>query len=78
MPNDTRSGLKISGNGSDGGMNPPQSPDLNITEAVWDPVDRGVKLPFSFQVLRRETIQTKLKYEWNHLYPFTADSGFRQ
>ena len=36
MPNDTRSGLKISGNRSDGGMNPPQSPDLNIIEAVWD------------------------------------------
>ena len=40
MPNDTRSGLKISGNRSDGGMNPPQSPDLNITEAVWDHLDR--------------------------------------
>jgi len=40
MPNDTRSGLKISGNRSDGGMNPPQSPDLNITEAGWDHVDR--------------------------------------
>ena len=24
-----------------GGMNPPQSPDLNISEAVWDCVDRG-------------------------------------
>ena len=32
MPNDTRSGLKISGNRSDGGMDPPQSPDLNIIE----------------------------------------------
>ena len=40
MPNDTRSGLKISGNRSDGGMNPPQSPDLNSIEAVWDHVDR--------------------------------------
>ena len=40
MPNDTRSGLKISGNGSYGGMNPPQSLDLNITEAVWDHPDR--------------------------------------
>jgi len=26
MPDDTRSGLKISGNRSDGGMNPPQRP----------------------------------------------------
>jgi len=34
MPNDTRSGLKISGNRSDGGMNPPQSPDLK--EEVWN------------------------------------------
>jgi len=33
MPNDTRSGLKISGNRSDGGMNPPQSPDHNSIEA---------------------------------------------
>ena len=40
MPNDTRSGLKISGNRSDGGMNPPQSPDLNIIGAVWDHLDR--------------------------------------
>jgi len=38
--NDTKSGLKISGNRSDGGMNPPQSPDPNITEAVWDHLDR--------------------------------------
>ena len=36
MPNDTRSGVKISGNRSYGGMNPPQSPDINIIEAVWD------------------------------------------
>ena len=35
MPNDT-----IRGNKSYGGMNPPQSPDLNITEAVWDHLDR--------------------------------------
>jgi len=32
MPNDTRTWVKISGNRSHGGMNPPQSPDLNIIE----------------------------------------------
>ena len=36
MPDDTRTGFKISGNRSYGGMNPPRSPDLNINEAVWD------------------------------------------
>ena len=40
MPNETRTGLKISGNRSYRRMNPPQSPDLNITEAVWDHLDR--------------------------------------
>ena len=40
MPNDTRRGVKISGNRSYGGMNPPQGPDLNIIEAVWDHLDR--------------------------------------
>ena len=36
MPNDTRSGLRSSGNRSYGGMNVPQSLDLTIIEAVWD------------------------------------------
>jgi len=36
MPNDTRTVLKITGKRSYGGMTPPQSPDLNIIEAVWD------------------------------------------
>jgi len=36
MPDDTRTGLQISGNRSNGEMNPPQSLNLNITEAVWD------------------------------------------
>ena len=31
---------ETSGNRSDGGMNPPQSSDLNIIEAVWDHPDR--------------------------------------
>ena len=43
MPNDTRTGLKISGNRSDGVMNPPQSPDHNVIEAVWDPLDNEWK-----------------------------------
>ena len=43
MPNDTRSGLKISGNRSYKGVNPPQSPDLNIIEAVWDHTENGTK-----------------------------------
>jgi len=40
MPNNTRTGLKISSNRSFGVMNPPQSPDFNIIEAVWDHLDR--------------------------------------
>ena len=43
MPNDTRSGLKISGSRSYGGMNPPQSPDLNIIEAVFILTENGTK-----------------------------------
>ena len=39
MPNYTRIEQKISGNRSYGGMNPPQSPDLGITGAVWDHLD---------------------------------------
>ena len=35
MPNNTKTGLRISGNRSYGGMYPPQSLELNITEAVW-------------------------------------------
>ena len=40
MPNDTRTLPKISGNTSYGEINPLLSPDLNITEAVWDHLDR--------------------------------------
>jgi len=40
MLDDTRSGLKVSDNGFYGGMNPPQSPHLNIIEAVWDHLNR--------------------------------------
>ena len=40
MPNGTRTGLKVSGNRSYGGMNPPQIPDLTIIEAVWDHLNR--------------------------------------
>ena len=39
MPNDTRTGLKISVKRSDGGMNPCQRPDLNVIEAAWDHLD---------------------------------------
>jgi len=53
MPNDTRSGLKISGNRSYGGMNPPQSPDINIIEAVWDHLyrERNKRQPTSKEEL---------------------------
>jgi len=40
MLNDPRTGLKISGNRSYGGMNPPQNLYINIIEAVWDHLDR--------------------------------------
>jgi len=40
MPNDTGTGLKISSNRSYRAMNPPQSLDLDVTEAVWDHLDR--------------------------------------
>ena len=36
----TRTGLKISDNRCFTVMNPPQSPDLNIIEAVWGHLDR--------------------------------------
>jgi len=40
MPNDTRTGLKISGNRSYGVLNPLQRPDINIVEAVWNHIDK--------------------------------------
>jgi len=40
MPNDTKRGLKISGNWSHGVKNSPQSLDISIIEAVWDHIDR--------------------------------------
>ena len=61
MSNDTRSGLKISGNRSDGGMNPPQSPDLNIIEAVWDHLDRKWN---NWQPTSREELWNVLQEAW--------------
>ena len=63
MPNDTRTGLNISGNRSYGGLNPPQSPDLNnnvelnntlLNNAVWDHLDRerNKRQPTSKEVLQ--------------------------
>lgn len=40
MTHDTRLGLNISGNRVYGVVNPLQSPDLHITEAVWDHLNR--------------------------------------
>ena len=40
MPYDTITRLKNSGSRSNGVMNPPQSPDLIVIEAVWDHLDR--------------------------------------
>jgi len=53
MPNYRRTGLKISGNRSYGGMDPPQSPDLNIVEAVWDHLvrERNKRQPTSKEEL---------------------------
>ena len=39
MPNYTTTGLEISDITSHGGMNHPQSLNLNIMEAVWDHLD---------------------------------------
>ena len=56
MPNDTRTRLKVGGNRSYGGMNPPQSRDLNINEAVWDHLDRerNKRLPASKEEYEEE------------------------
>jgi len=61
MPNNTRTGGKISCNTSYGGMNPPQSPDLNIIEAVWDHLGRkqNKKQPTS-----KEELWKVLKEAW--------------
>ena len=54
MPNDARIELKISGNRSYGVMNPTQSPDLIIIEAVWDDLkgEQNKKQPTSKEALR--------------------------
>lgn len=39
MPDDTRTGQKTI-NRSDGVINPPQSLDLNVTDTVWDHLNR--------------------------------------
>ena len=59
MPNDTRIGLKISGNRSYGGMNPPQSPDL--IETVWDHLDRERN---KRQPTSKEELQDVLRETW--------------
>ena len=61
MPNGTRSGLKISGNRSHGGMNPPQSPDLNMIEAAWDHLDREQN---KRQPTSKEELWDVLKEAW--------------
>ena len=85
MPNDKRSGLKISGNRSDGGMNPPQNPDLNIIQAVWDHLERG---PNKRQPTSKEELWDVLQEAWRTIpdlsrvfpatWPMTAGMGSRK
>ena len=56
---DTRQ--KISGNRSYGETNPPQNPDLNFIQAVWDHLDREQN---KRQPTSKEELQNVLQKAW--------------
>ena len=81
MPNYARTGLKIRDNRSYEVMNPPQSPNLNIVEAVWDHLnrERNKKQPTSKEELwdvpweAWRTIPEDYLKKWQKAW----ESGFR-
>lgn len=49
---------------------PPQSPDLNPIEHLWEELDRRIRLPhIRCKITNKETLKTELLAAWNAIPP---------
>jgi transposase len=49
---------------------PPQSPDLNVIEHLWDELDRKIRLPtVQSRITSKETLKSALRTAWDEIQP---------